>query len=38
MMPQFVKYPEVQAGGNSQGVGPHYDTGFLTFVRDILLE
>lgn len=28
---KIVKYPAV-TGGNEQGVGPHYDAGFLTFV------
>jgi isopenicillin N synthase-like dioxygenase len=29
---KIVKYPPV-IGGSDQGVGPHYDAGFLTFVR-----
>ncbi len=29
---KIVKYPVV-TGENDQGVGPHYDAGFLTFVR-----
>lgn len=29
---KIVKYPAV-TGDNDQGVGPHYDAGFLTFVR-----
>ena len=33
---KIVKYPVV-TGGNDQGVGPHYDAGFLTFVRHPLL-
>ena len=28
---KFVKYPEASSEGE-QGVGPHYDSGFLTFV------
>jgi isopenicillin N synthase-like dioxygenase len=31
---KIVKYPVVtDPNGNDQGVGPHYDAGFLTFVR-----
>ena len=29
---KIVKYPIVPSGGNDQGVGPHYDAGFLTFL------
>jgi isopenicillin N synthase-like dioxygenase len=29
---KIVKYPVV-TGGSDQGVGPHYDAGFFTFVR-----
>ena len=29
---KIVQYPVVE-GSNDQGVGPHYDAGFLTFVR-----
>jgi isopenicillin N synthase-like dioxygenase len=29
---KIVQYPVVQ-GSSDQGVGPHYDAGFLTFVR-----
>lgn len=29
---QIIKYPEVNVGASNQGVGPHYDSGFLTFV------
>ena len=32
---KIVHYPVVQGsshGGSDQGVGPHYDAGFLTFV------
>jgi len=28
---KIVRYPIVE-GGNDQGVGPHFDGGFLTFV------
>jgi len=33
---KIVKYPAVtltDPDANEQGVGPHYDAGFLTFVR-----
>lgn len=33
---KIVKYP-VAAHGNDQGVGPHYDAGFLTFVRPFVI-
>ena len=29
---QIVKYPSLDEVSSSQGVGPHYDSGFLTFV------
>lgn len=29
---KIVKYPVISSGSD-QGVGPHYDAGFLTFVR-----
>ena len=29
---KIVQYPVVE-GSSDQGVGPHYDAGFLTFVR-----
>ena len=29
---KIVQYPVIE-GSNDQGVGPHYDAGFLTFVR-----
>ncbi len=29
---KIVRYPAVE-GQNDQGVGPHFDSGFLTFVR-----
>jgi hypothetical protein len=32
---KIVKYPApVDNEASDQGVGPHYDAGFLTFVRD----
>jgi len=33
---KIVQYP-VTEGSNDQGVGPHYDGGFLTFVREYLI-
>ena len=30
---KLVKYPARQEGESDQGVGPHFDGGFLTFVR-----
>ena len=33
---KIVRYPIIE-GSNNQGVGPHYDGGFLTFVREYLL-
>ena len=30
---KIVRYPVVEEGDNDQGVGPHYDAGFLTFVE-----
>jgi hypothetical protein len=30
---KIVQYPQTESGAESQGVGPHYDAGFLTFVR-----
>lgn len=30
---KVVKYPTVDPESGNQGVGPHYDSGFLTFVR-----
>ena len=30
---KIVKYPIPPPGANDQGVGPHYDAGFSTFVR-----
>ena len=33
---KIVKYPVV-TNGSDQGVGPHYDAGFLTFVCRIIL-
>ena len=30
---KIVQYPVVKEGSSDQGVGPHYDAGFLTFVR-----
>jgi isopenicillin N synthase-like dioxygenase len=29
---KFVQYPQSEVGSEGQGVGPHYDAGFLTFV------
>lgn len=29
---KIIKYPETLAGDSDQGVGPHYDSGFLTFL------
>jgi hypothetical protein len=29
---KIVRYPVVKEGDDDQGVGPHYDAGFLTFV------
>ena len=29
---KIVKYPVVESEGDDQGVGAHYDAGFLTFV------
>ncbi|KZW01859.1 Clavaminate synthase-like protein [Exidia glandulosa HHB12029] len=29
---KIIKYPEVKEGASNQGVGPHYDSGFLTFL------
>jgi isopenicillin N synthase-like dioxygenase len=29
---QIVKYPPLDGAVSDQGVGPHYDAGFLTFV------
>ncbi len=29
---KIVKYPARKEGESDQGVGPHYDGGFLTFV------
>ena len=34
---KIVQYPVIEPGeGEAQGVGPHYDAGFLTFVSYIL--
>ena len=30
---KIVRYPVVKEGDDDQGVGPHYDAGFLTFVE-----
>ncbi len=30
---KIVKYPARKEGESDQGVGPHFDGGFLTFVR-----
>lgn len=30
---KIVKYPARKVGESDQGVGPHFDGGFLTFVR-----
>lgn len=30
---QIVKYPTLDEVSSDQGVGPHFDGGFLTFVR-----
>lgn len=30
---KIVKYPVLEDSFSDQGVGPHYDAGFLTFVR-----
>ena len=35
MLLQIVKYPNRDEVESDQGVGPHFDGGFLTFVRDI---
>ena len=32
---KIVRYPVVKEGGDDQGVGPHYDAGFLTFVESL---
>ncbi|GJJ06756.1 hypothetical protein Clacol_000952 [Clathrus columnatus] len=29
---KLVKYPPINEGGSKQGVGPHYDASFLTFL------
>ena len=34
---KVVKYPPMAPGEDNQGVGPHYDAGFLTFVSLILV-
>jgi hypothetical protein len=35
---KIVQYPVIGEGdAETQGVGPHYDAGFLTFVRHIFL-
>lgn len=33
---KIVKYPTQVAGASTQGVGPHFDAGFLTFVGAII--
>ena len=30
---KIVRYPVVKEGDDDQGVGPHYNAGFLTFVE-----
>ncbi|KAF8331392.1 Clavaminate synthase-like protein [Cantharellus anzutake] len=32
---KLVKYPNVNEVSSSQGVGPHYDSGFLTFLLQV---
>ncbi|EDR00363.1 uncharacterized protein LACBIDRAFT_314347 [Laccaria bicolor S238N-H82] len=34
---KIVRYPVVNEGDDDQGVGPHYDGGFLTFVECLFL-
>ena len=34
---KIVKYPARKEGESDQGVGPHFDGGFLTFVRTDIL-
>lgn len=34
---KIVQYPVVE-GSSDQGVGPHYDAGFLTFVRSVYIS
>jgi isopenicillin N synthase-like dioxygenase len=31
---QVVKYPVMPEGSSDQGVGPHFDGGFLTLVSN----
>ena len=32
---KIVRYPVIKDGDDDQGVGPHYDAGFLTFVESL---
>ena len=35
---KIVRYPVVKEGHDDQGVGPHYDAGFLTFVECLSVD